>query len=99
MTARHIILGPEDLERGLFCTVHSGEWRSCACRELYADLKGIPLAVQAVSLPYAMVLVVPSGEARILDVRVVELCRVQDGYVDAFRALAAPRKEPDCQGA
>lgn len=55
-------------------------------REMHYDLKGVPLAVVAVDIPYLMVAILPCGTIRLLDVREAEFMRCKETYVRDFQA-------------
>lgn len=93
------MLRPDDLETGEFVTVLNGSIvptaitpHGCVGREMHYDLKGIPLAVISVDLPYFLIAIVPSGQLRVMDVREVELKRVDGKYVEDFRIHARQGK-------
>lgn len=86
------MLPADDINVGDFVTVLNGVMVPSAVtpygelrRELHYDLKGVPLAVVAVDIPYVMVAIVPSGSLRLLDVREAEFMRCSDTYAREFR--------------
>lgn len=86
------MLQADDLEVGLVVTVLRGESVPHAVtpfgtidRELHYQLKGIPLAVLSVDLPYFLAAIMPGGQLRVMDVREVELMRLTSQYVEDFR--------------
>lgn len=100
------MLYPDDLAPGQFCTVHRGHRVNCPCGcggrgpEPYERIKGVPLAVLAVNLPYVITAIV-QGQAAvnvILDVRECDLCAVSDAYVKAFAGSATDKQEGGCCG-
>lgn len=87
------MLAADDINVGDFVTVLNGEMVPTAVtpfgelrRELHYDLKGVPLAVVAVDIPYLMVAIVPCGSIRLLDVREAEFMRCRETYVRDFQA-------------
>lgn len=86
---KSVIVTPDDIETGMAITVHSGEVMPEQCHihgEFYSQLKGLPLMVNAVSLPYLACLMVPTGQTVIVDVRRATLCRLSEAYVTAISA-------------
>jgi len=98
------MLKPDDLEPGLFCTVHRGRPQVCPCGcggsgpEPYERLKGMPLMVKAINLPYVAAVLVPASALVIVDVREAELCTINEDYLAAFRpgqaGIPAPTPDP-----
>lgn len=103
MAKSRVLLDPEDIQSGMFAMVHHGA-DAVASQilpggivmtrefEVDQDIKGIPLAVLAVSLPYVVGALIPGGSERVIDIRDVQLMRVEPAYVAAFAAMrkAAP---------
>jgi hypothetical protein len=86
------MLQADDLAVGQFVTVLHGELvpqvigpAGMFGRELHYDLKGIPLAVLSVDLPYFLASIVPAGQLRVMDIREVCLMKLTDRYVEDFR--------------
>src|SRR5688572_8858117 len=85
-----LILGAEDLAPGMFITVHRGRQATCpwGCGgtgdEAYERLKGMPLVVRGICLPYVAATIIPVGIPAVIDIRECELMRVDDGYLRAF---------------
>lgn len=82
------MLPADDINVGDFVTVLNGQTIPTGFtpfgelrRELHYDLKGVPLAVIAVDIPYLMVAIVPGGSLRLLDVREAEFMRCKETYV------------------
>ena len=88
------MLKPDDLEMGLIVTVLSGQTvNTCAGsmivqREMHYDLKGVPMAILTIDLPYFLIATIPFGQMRIMDVREVELMRCRPTYVSQFQIQA-----------
>ena len=85
-----LVLGPEDLTPGMFITIHRGHCVSCPCGcggcgpESYEKIKGMPLVVRGICLPYVATAIVPVGIPAVIDVRECELMRLDEAYLRAF---------------
>lgn len=85
------VLAPDDLTPGQMLTVLRGRQHTCPCGcggtgpDSYRQLKGVPLVVLSVNLPYLIGGMVHGQVNVVIDVRECELCAVSDGYVEAFR--------------
>ena len=90
------IIRPDDLAPGMFVTVHRGvqcqtiQYAAGAMitseQEYFSHLKGMPIQVQAISLPYICGTIVGCNPERVkvvLDLRAVDLCKVSQDYVGA----------------
>lgn len=87
------MLPADDINVGDFVTVLNGEMVPTAVtpygelrREMHYDLKGVPLAVVAVDIPYVMVAILPCGTTRLMDVREAEFMRCKESYISNFQA-------------
>lgn len=84
------IITADDLTTGMFVSIHQGREQLCPCGcgsggEMYGKFKGLPLAVNGISLPYVACSVVPVGMMVVVDIRECELCRLDESYVKAFQ--------------
>ena len=99
------ILAADDLTPGIYVAVHSMKWlaanshsedqHTAHCPSSLGGLPmGVPLRVLEVSLPYACCAVLEPGGSEagpvILDVRVIRLVRLREGYVRAIEEFGAP---------
>lgn len=99
------MLRKDDLKTGQFVTIHHGHNPTCPCGcgakqgEMYGELKGVPLAVKAINLPYIVAYIVPGGQPAVLDARLCELCEVSTDYVNALCVSAKkPAQSPPPTG-
>lgn len=95
---QRLILSPDDLESGTYCTVYAGAIEREICpaggvheTERYAKIKGLGLHVQHISLPYVACQIV-MGVLVIVDTRECQLSRVTREYYE-FMAKAHGRAE------
>ena len=96
---QRLILAPEDIRVGTFCAVHTGRQDPCPCgcggsTEQYVPLKGYPLAVTALALPYVAAVVIHANAVAVIDTRECELMRVSEDFARAFQRMKA-KEEPD----
>ena len=83
-------LQADDIEVGQHVIILAGEIVhvcspvGCHEQELYDDLKGVPLAVLAIELPFMLVATIPFGASRLIDTRDVELMRCSQKWVTEF---------------
>jgi len=96
MSEQQTILQADDFEIGMAITVLNGACCEAGCCERYQQLKGVPLLILEVDLPY-IVCGVAGGHFTHIDVRDCELKRVKDSYAALFGVVRAPKetKEPE----
>lgn len=95
---QRVLVAPEDICVGQFLCVHTGAPMLCQKfipggivvqneYELCGDVKGFPIAVLAVNLPFMLGAFVHSGLLKMFDVRDIQFMRVSKQYVETFRNL------------
>jgi hypothetical protein len=83
------MLHVDDLSPGDWVTVHTGHAASCPCGcgsvgpEAYAGLKGLPLAITGVQLPYVVCRSI-GRQLVVVDTRECRLMRVEEAYLAGF---------------
>lgn len=77
------ILRPDDFDLGMFLSVLNGDCCEAGCCERYRQLKGMPLMLMDVNLPY-IVCQLPGGVCVPIDVRECDLVRVSESYAGWF---------------
>ena len=84
-----IVLRPDDIEVGQFITVlHSESITAPGVHiEPYSDIKGMPMMVAAVDLPFVLVNHLARCGNQIIDVRRADLKLLSDSYVAACRSI------------
>jgi len=97
MNTEKLILRPDDFELGMLVTVLDGDCCPEGCCEAYKPLKGVPLVILDVNLPY-IVCGLPRGMCTHLDVRDCDLMRVQDSYAKYFGIVRQPPAEAAPEG-
>jgi hypothetical protein len=86
----------DDFEVGQFLTILNGVRQPCGCGqacgpEAYEHLRGLPLAVTGVALPYLATTVLHFGKLQVIDTRLCRLIKVSDSYVAAFQGGTQPQ--------
>ena len=89
----------EDITTGDAVTILRGNVTTiceigCCRAEAYGNLKGLPIMVAGISLPYVVGSVVGHGRV-VLDVRECELTKLSDGYLAAFLPCPGPAPVAD----
>lgn len=85
------ILRADDFNLGMFLTVLNGDSCEAGCCERYQQLKGVPLMLLEVNLPY-IVCGLPGGPCVPIDVRECDLIRVSESYAGRFGMKGAPKE-------
>lgn len=93
MTTKQTILQPDDFEIGMAITVLNGDCCEAGCCERYQQLKGIPMLILEVDLPY-IVVGIAGGHFTHIDVRDCDLKRVTHSYAKLFGVVRAPQEPP-----
>lgn len=91
------MLTPDDIGPGTLLTILRGNRCPCGLcsEERYGNLKGIPLAVIGINLPYLATAICGGAGSAIIDVRECELTAVTPAYAEAVKLAIGG---PECGG-